>query len=100
MSKYRGFAETKDGDTTITLKNGIEVKGEWIYTDLVEISAPCGEPYYAGLLVDGYKGIPIYTQVYTETVQKCENGEFLPLTEKEISDIKTYLENHMYFRLD
>lgn len=100
MNKYRGFSETKDGDTLITLKDGRELKGEWVYTDLVEIDAPCGEPYYAGLLTNSYKGIPVYKQVYTETVQKYENGVFYPLTEKEIADIKEYLENNMYFRLN
>ena len=63
MEKYRGFHETPNGTTTITLRNR-EIKGEWVYGNTVDRGR-----YYSAILTDSFKGIPVYKQVYSPTVR-------------------------------
>lgn len=84
--KYRGFFKTDKGDTT-TLIFGREEKGEWVYSNSVEIEAPCDILVFASLRTGDCRGIPHYTQVSLETIEKYEKGTYRPLYPQEIVDI-------------
>lgn len=84
--KYRGFFETDKGDTT-ALIFGREEKGEWVYSDSVEVDAPCDILVFAHLLTGDCRRIPHYTQVRLETIEKYEKGTYRPLYLQEIVDI-------------
>ncbi len=77
MEKYRGVFD----------------KDELIYSNTVEIEAPCGIVCFASLLTSNYKGIPIYKQVGIDSVEKYENGKYSRLTKNDMKHIESVLES-------
>lgn len=65
MIKYKAFSPNNNGKEAIRLKNGLIVKGDWVFGNKPPIPSESWNEYYSNFFTQEN----IYEQVITETVK-------------------------------